>query len=240
MIYPKRLTDTYELVVYPPRILEIASSPFGVDLDIGGFLLLQNPIMDKLGRQFLLQHTFDGLEIVGQVGAMHIGFLAQTHDGAHFFVALLVHHHKRCGDVSLLHRIDLLGNLGCKVLVLKACATRVRVGHHTCIHSGVLVLRIADNRLLKGYLARLDFLTDSIQPVDRIDLVVGTDARAKQDMAAVDTLAFFLNQLDNVVAVLGLHDTRHFLGVVEIERHISKLTDQLSTPDEAQFTATFG
>ena len=40
---------------------------------------------------------------------------------------------------------------------------------------------------------RLYQLADAVQPLDGVDLVRSADTRAEQDMAAVDTLAFFLD-----------------------------------------------
>ena len=56
-------------------------------------------------------------------------------------------------------------------------------------------------------------------------------------MPAVDSLAVLLYQLDDMVAVLRLHNAAHFLRVVQAERHIRKLRHQLSATYKSQLTA---
>ena len=51
-------------------------------------------------------------------------------------------------------------------------------------------------------------------------------------MAAVDALAFLLDELDDMVPVLGLYDTAHAFGVVEVKRHLGELADELSAAYE--------
>ena len=84
---------------------------------------------------------------------MHICLLAQFHNRAHLFVLRLVHHHERCRDVALFHRVDLLCHFGGQVLVFKPRAARVGVGHQARVHHGVLVLREMDDGLFEGVFA---------------------------------------------------------------------------------------
>ena len=59
-------------------------------------------------------------------------------------------------------------------------------------------------------------------------------------MPAVDSLSFLLDELDDVIAVLRLHNTADAFGVVEVKRHIRKLRHQLSATHKTQFTASLG
>ena len=96
--------------------------------------------MEQFGTQFIFQHGFNSLEIVGEVRAVHIGFLGHTHYGTHFAVLGLVHHHKRLRHLALIERINLLGYFGRQILILKPAASRILVNHQTGVHDGILVL----------------------------------------------------------------------------------------------------
>ena len=50
--------------MYPARIFEVTTLPSGVDLDEGGLLLLEDPIVDEILAPLLLQHPLDGLEVI--------------------------------------------------------------------------------------------------------------------------------------------------------------------------------
>ena len=193
--------------------------------------------MDELRRLLLYQHRLDSLKIVRQVGAVHIRLVLELDNRAHLFVLRRIHHFERLGYVSLLHPVDLLGYLGRQILVLELRCACVRVGHQSRVHGGVLVLRIQDDRLLKRQTVCTYGLGYTVQPMDSIDLVGSRHARLEQYMPAVDSLAVLLYQLDDMVAVLRLHNAAHFLRVVQAERHIRKLRHQLSATYKPQLTA---
>ena len=70
----------------PSGVLEVATLPLRAYLHVGIFLLLNNPVMNELLAHLLLQHRFDGLEIVVEVRAVDVQFALHTHDGAYFAV----------------------------------------------------------------------------------------------------------------------------------------------------------
>ena len=188
--------------------------------------------MDEVCAQFGFQHPFDSLEVIGEVGAVHIGLLRYPHDSAYLTVLRGIHHHEGLRHLAFVEVIDLLGDLRREVLVLKAAAAGVGVDHQTGVHHGVLILREADDRLLKLNTVRLDELAYGVQPLDGVDLIRGADTRTEEDMAAVDALAFLLDELDDMVSVFGLHDTAHAFGIVEVKSHLGELADELSAAYE--------
>ena len=171
---------------------------------------------------------------------MNVHLLAHFHDRTNLTVLLRIHHHKRLRDIALVQVIDLLGDLGCQLLVLEPAAVRVRVDHQTGVHHRVLILREMNHRLLELEAVRLYPLTDRIQTLNRLHLVRRTDTRTHQYMPAVDPVTFLLDELDDMVSVLRLHDTAHALGVVQVKSHLRKLRHQLSLTDKTQLTAAFG
>ena len=196
--------------------------------------------MNKLLFQFLLQHRFDRLEIIRQVRTVNIRLLGYTHDRAHLAVLGLIHHHERLRYVAFIEAVDLLGNLWCQILVLETTATRIGVDHQTGIHHGVLILRETNNGLLELNTVRHDQVTNTVQTLDSLDLVRRADTRTKEYMTAVDTLAFLLDELDDMIAVLGLHDAAHTFRVIEVKRHFRELAYQLTATDKAQFSTALG
>ena len=83
-------------------------------------------------------------------------------------------------------------------------------------------------------------MTDTIQTLNSADFIRGTDTRSKQYMPAVDAFAFFLNELDDMIAVFGLDDTTHTFGVIEVKSHLSELAYELPLAYKTQLTTSFG
>ena len=96
--------------------------------------------MQKILTHLLFQHRFDGLEIIGQIGAVNICFLLHPHDRADFAVLGLIHHHEGLLDVALLQSVYLPCDLRCQILVFKLTAAGIGIDHQTAVHHGVLVL----------------------------------------------------------------------------------------------------
>ena len=189
--------------------------------------------MNKLRAQLPLQHPFYLLKIIGQVRTMDIRFFLYPHDSTHLAILGLIHHHKRLRHIAFFQVIDLLRDLGRQILVLEPTATRIGVDHQAGVHHRVLILRETDNRLLEKQTIGYNTLPNRIQTLQCIHLIGRADARTHQDVAAVDTLPFLLDELDDMIAVLRLHDTTHALGVIEVKRHIRKFRHQLATTDKA-------
>ena len=84
-------------LVFPVRVLEVAVSPIRINLYVRLFLLVQYPVVDKLACQFLFEHGFYSLEVVGKVSTVNIGLVLEFDDGANFFVLCGVYHYKRLG-----------------------------------------------------------------------------------------------------------------------------------------------
>ena len=171
---------------------------------------------------------------------MYIRFLLHFHDSAHLSVLGLIHHHKGLGHISFFERVDLFGYLRRQVLILELTTAGIGVDHQTGTHHRVLIFRETNNRLFKLQTIGHDQLADGIQTLDGIHLVRSADARPQKDMTTVDTFAFFLDQLDNMVAVLGLHNAAHAFRVIEVKRHFRELRHQLSFAHKSQFTAALG
>ena len=72
--------------MYPSREFKVTVSPFRIDLHERRFLLLEDPIMNKLRAQLPLQHPFYLLKIIGQVRTMDIRFFL----GAVFVIILAI------------------------------------------------------------------------------------------------------------------------------------------------------
>ena len=135
--------------MYPSRIFEITSLPFRCNLDEGGLLFLQDPVMQQLLPFLLLQHTLDGLEVIVQVRPMYVHFPLDPNDSAYLAVLLLIHHHEGLRNRSFLQVIDLLGYLRREFLVFEPTATGIRIDHQSGIHHGVLVFRETNHGLLE-------------------------------------------------------------------------------------------
>ena len=171
---------------------------------------------------------------------MDIGLVLELDDGAHLFVLGGVNHHKRLGYVTFLHRIDLLGHLGGQILVLELRSTGVRVGHQSGVHHGVLVFGVPDDSLLKAHAVHANEFGYGVEARQGVDLVGGRYTRLEQYVPAIDSFAMFLDELDDMVAILRLDYTAYFLRIIQAERYIGKLRHELSSAYEAQLAAMLG
>ncbi len=191
----------------------------------------------------LLAEVLDELIVVREIGAVTLdagGEPDQCHD---VLVGLGVFHDEGLRDVAGLHVVDLLGYLLGELRHLEAggvVVVRVHVGvdHHAAVVAGVLVVGEHGYGLLKGY-----FLVDEVG-AERVEAQHGVGevflghARTQQYVAHVDTVAALLDELDYVVAILGLDNLRHLFGVVEVEGYGCKLGHVGRAAGKAEFAAS--
>ena len=195
--------------------------------------------MNELGAHFILEHRFDSLEIIGEIRSVYVCFLGYTNDSAYFAILGLIHHNEGLRYISLIEIVYLFGYFRSQILVLKSAAACVGVDHQSCVHDRILVFRKTNYCLLELQ-AVLDYLiTDTIESLDGIYLIGGADTRSQKDMTTVDAFAFLLYELDDVISVLRLDDTRYAFGIIEVKGHICKFAHQLSFSHKAQFTSSF-
>ena len=79
---------------------------------------------------------------------------------------------------------------------------------------------------------------DAVETGESIGEVFFCYFGTEKDVAGIDAVASLLDELDNVEAIFGLYDFRHFLGVVEVECDGSKLGHELSATHESHFATT--
>ena len=89
----------------------------------------------------------------------------------------------------------------------------VLVHHEALVVARVFVGGEVGCGVLEGELAGLDVGVDRIQARGSLLEFSVRDLGAEQDVAAIDSVATLLDQLDDVVAILRLHNVRNALGV---------------------------
>ena len=137
------------ILMNPTGVFEVAVLPFRRDLDEGRFLLFENPVMNKLGTHFCLQHRFDGLKIICEIGTMDVRFLRYANNSTYFSIFALIHHNEWLRYIAFIEIVYLFGNLWRKVLILKATTSGIRIDHQTGIHNCIFVLGKSHNGLLE-------------------------------------------------------------------------------------------
>ena len=188
----------------------------------------------------MLEQTTDYLVVVREVGFVGGHFGLEFDDSHHLLVLGLVHHHKRRTDLTHVHVVYLPCHLGRKVLVLELRRTVHFVAHQARVHHRVLVLRELGHGRLKRSFAAAAHVGDSVQTTYGLVFVGIGDTRLEKNVAAIDTLTFLLDKLDDMIAILGLHNTTHALGVGQVESHFGKLRHQLTFAHKTQLAAAFG
>ena len=202
------------------------------------FLLHANPIYDSLLTQLCLQHIANHLEVIHDICFMSIAFGLQLHQYAHLFILRAIHHHEGFGHFAFIQGIDLTSYLRWQLLVFKFTCTGIHVCHQTATHHRILILRELRHSSLKWHTAIHHQYSNRIQLSNRLHLIIYRYARAQQDMTTIHALAFFLNQLDDMIAILCLHNARYAFGVIHVECYICKFAHQLTFTHKAQLSTS--
>ena len=143
-----------------------------------------------------------------------LGVLGLDADDGYLLEALVVTHGEGLGDLACLERVGYLGDVLRELLVAEECragevALIGAIGHQPAVVEGVLVLGVELGSLLEGEALILDEPSDRVEArtglLERLLLDDGTD----KDVAEVHQVAAALDELGDVVALIGLDDGGH-------------------------------
>ena len=171
-------------------------------------------------------------------------------------LATLVNHPERSRNLSHLQRINSTSHLRRKFLHLETrrfqLAVLVVVGHQSMVVACILVVGEKRHSVIKGPLFRQlatkrqrrqtlsDVGNNSVEPFQGdVDSGVA-DNGLTQNMAYLDLVAPFIDELDDVETKLRLHNLRHLRRISEVEGHCSKGRVKRSTALIVQFSAQTG
>ena len=89
-------------------------------------------------------------------------------------------------------------------------------------------------------LAVQDVGAHAVQARQGVGQVLVAHTGAQQDVARVDAVAAFLDELDDMVAIVGLDDVAHALVVIQVKRCRSILRQQHRAALETRLAAIHG
>ena len=146
------------------------------------------------------------------------------------------------GDLSHLHRVndscDLCGQL--LHLETRGHAVGGAIRHKTLIVLGVFIIRDIRGTGLEGELVGKDVVTDRVKTLLSCVNLILRHFRSEQNVAHIDLITAFVDELNDMIAEFRLHDLRHLLRIGQVESHLSEGGIQHTTTHKAQLTALTG
>ena len=105
--------------------------------------------------------------------------------------------------------------------------------HQPVVVACVLVVGQFAGSVLKRELASTDVITDGIEMRQIAVVLLLRHFGTEENVADIHLVVALFDELDDVIAKIGLHNLRHLLGVVQTESHIGKFGHQHVASHEA-------
>ena len=171
---------------------------------------------------------------------MPVSAALQFHDNTFFLSGFLRNHRECFGNLAHLHLIHHFCYLRRQFLHLELGSIIIGIGQQTMIIACILILRKHRCRFLKRELSIANVIGNRIQTRHPCRQGCFRNMRLQQDVAGLDTIAPLLYQLDDMKAILRLHDFGYFVGILQVESDISIGRIQHATSGKFNLTTTNG
>ena len=147
-------------------------------------------------------------------------------------LASLVGHLEGLRHLSYLQRVDDTCHVLRQILHLELRRTSAlrRVGHQTVVVTRVLVIGDIGGSLLEGKFLGPQIVADRVEAHDSLTDSLIADNRLAQNMTHVHLVAALVNELDDMIAELRLHNLRYLLRVGQSKSDGGEVLVEDATP----------
>ena len=198
------------------------------------------PVVDGLFAFIVLDHSFEEVVVVVDVGFVWGVSFDEFDDANGFFAFAFVDHAEGFGYFPFFEVLDSFGYFGGNLAKLEFEGAVVLVYHHAAVGAGVFVHGELGGSLFEGNLVLVDEVDDGVHEVGCFASAFGSDLRFEEDVAAVYAVALAVDELNDVVSELSLDNFGDLAFLLHVECDGGEFGDEAGLGVPAEVAATGG